>query len=63
MAMKLEIGDKVELKKQHPCGNKEFEVLRTGADFVIKCLKCEKQMWIARNVLEKSIKKIVSVSE
>ena len=58
MAMKLEVGDRVELKKQHPCGNKEFEVLRTGADFVIKCLKCEKQMWISRAILEKSIKKV-----
>ncbi len=63
MAMKLEIGDRLELKKQHPCGNKEFEILRTGADFVIKCMKCEKQMWIARSVLEKSVKKILPKQE
>lgn len=59
MAMKLEIGDKVELKKQHPCGNKEFVILRTGADFVIRCEKCQKQMWVSRATVEKSIKKII----
>lgn len=60
MAMKLEVGERVELRKQHPCGNKEFVILRTGADFVIKCEKCQKQMWISRTVLEKSIKKVIA---
>ncbi len=59
MKEKLEIEDIVQLKKQHPCGNKDFEIMRTGADFRIKCLKCEKQIWLARTVLEKRVKKIV----
>jgi len=58
MKEKLEIKDIVQLKKQHPCGNKDFEIMRTGADFRIKCLKCEKQIWLARTVLEKRIKRI-----
>lgn len=60
MPIKLEVGDVVELKKQHPCGSKSFEILRTGADFRIKCLGCEKQIWLKRPELEKRIRKITS---
>ncbi|KAB3537842.1 DUF951 domain-containing protein [Alkaliphilus pronyensis] len=59
MPMKLEVGDKVELKKQHPCGNHIFEILRTGADFRIRCVKCDRQVWIDRPTLEKRIKKVI----
>lgn len=59
MPMKLKVGDVVELKKQHPCGNKRFKILRTGADFRIKCLGCEKQIWLSRPVLEKRVRKII----
>lgn len=58
MPLKLEIGDKVTLKKSHPCGGKTFEVLRTGADFRIKCLGCEHQIWLPRKELERRITKI-----
>lgn len=63
MPIKLDIGDVVELKKQHPCGSKAFEILRAGADFRIKCLGCEKQIWIERPELERRIKKITSSSD
>lgn len=59
MPMILNIGDIVELKKQHPCGNKEFEIMRSGMDFKIKCIKCEKQLILDRETLEKRIKKVV----
>ncbi len=57
MPMKIDIGDVVELKKKHPCGGKQFEVVRTGMDFRIKCLTCGSQMRIDRPKLEKSIVK------
>ena len=63
MAMRLEVGDVVELRKQHPCGNHNFEILRTGADFRIKCIKCEKQIWIERPELERRIKKVRTKNE
>ena len=56
--MDLQVKDIIETKKSHPCGNSKFEVMRTGMDFRIKCLKCEKQIWITRQNLEKRIKKI-----
>lgn len=62
MPMELYIGDIVELKKQHPCGSKNWEITRIGADFKIRCQECNHQVMITRQKLEKSIKKIVSKS-
>lgn len=59
MPIKLEVGDIVELKKQHPCGSKQWQILRVGADFRIKCVGCEHQVMISRIKLEKNIKKII----
>ena len=53
MPMKLNVGDIVELKKPHPCGNKQWEILRAGMDFKIKCCKCEHQVMLPRVKLEK----------
>ncbi len=58
MPMDLKVGDIVETKKSHPCGSNQFEILRVGMDFRIKCMKCEKQIWIERPNLEKRIKKV-----
>ena len=51
-----EVGDIVTLKKQHPCGSKEWEILRVGADFRLKCLGCGHQIMIARKLVEKNTK-------
>ena len=56
--MEIQIGDVLQLKKPHPCGSKEWEVLRVGADFRLKCLGCGHQIMIARRLLEKNIKEI-----
>ena len=58
MKMDINIGDILKLKKQHPCGSKEWEVLRVGADFRIKCRGCGHQVMIARRLLEKNVKEI-----
>lgn len=57
--MELKIGDIVELKKQHPCGNKEWEIIRVGADIKARCKGCGHLMMLPRNKFEKSIKSIV----
>lgn len=63
MPMDLKVGDIVETKKNHPCGSNQFEILRVGMDFRIKCMKCEKQIWIERPNLEKRIKKVTHKDE
>ena len=57
--MDVRVGDKLLMKKQHPCGNNEFLVLRSGMDFKLKCSKCGHEIMVARNKIEKSIKKII----
>jgi len=56
--MDINIGDIVKLKKQHPCGSSEWEILRVGADFRIKCTGCGRQIMIARRLLEKDVKEV-----
>ena len=58
MALKINVGDILELKKPHPCGGKTFEVMRAGMDFRLKCLTCGTQVWIPRPKLEKRVRKI-----
>ncbi|MDR0948579.1 MAG: DUF951 domain-containing protein [Lachnospiraceae bacterium] len=56
--MDIQIGDILTLKKNHPCGNASWEVLRSGADFRLKCLGCQHQIMIARPLLEKRVREI-----
>lgn len=57
--IRFEIGDIVELKKPHPCGSKQFKILRVGSDMRIVCLGCSHDMTIDRVKLEKAVKKFI----
>jgi hypothetical protein len=59
MPLKLKLGDIAELKKQHPCGSKQWEITRIGADIRMKCLGCQHQVLIPRVKFERSVKKII----
>lgn len=56
--MNIEVGDVVRLKKQHPCGSREWEIIRAGADFRLRCTGCSHQVMMSRTVLEKSIREV-----
>ncbi len=60
MGGSFEIGDIVEMKKTHPCGNKEWEILRVGMDFRIRCTKCERNILLPREKFEKGYKKTIN---
>lgn len=53
------IDDNVVMKKPHPCGSYEWKILRIGADFKIKCLKCGHIVLLSRSKFEKSFKKFL----
>lgn len=57
--MAVRVGDKVEMKKQHPCGCKTFLVLRVGMDFKLKCEQCGHEVMLPRVKAEKNIRKIL----
>ena len=56
MAVELHIGDSVRLKKVHPCGAYEWEVVRVGADIRIRCHGCDRRVMMQRSDLEKRMK-------
>lgn len=56
MKYEYEVRDVVTLKKPHPCGSKEWEILRVGADFRLKCQGCGHQIMVSRKIVEKSTK-------
>ena len=58
MADKYEVGDVVRMKKKHPCGSFEWEILRVGADFRMTCQGCGHQIMIDRKTVEKNTKEL-----
>ena len=56
--MDIKVGDRVQMKKPHPCGSKEFEILRVGMDFKIKCIGCGHEVMLPRIKCEKNIKEV-----
>lgn len=61
--MDVQVGDKLLMKKPHPCGSSTFSVLRIGADFRIRCEGCGREIMNPRVKVEKNIKKILREGE
>ncbi len=57
--MDIQVGDTLVMKKAHPCGSKEWKVLRVGMDFKLVCAGCGHQVMTPRSKAEKSVKKIL----
>ena len=57
MPMDIRVGDVLELKKQHPCGSREWKVLRVGMDFKLRCAGCGHELMLPRSKAEKAVKK------
>ena len=61
--MEYKLNDIVIMKKVHPCGSSEFEIIRLGADIKIKCLKCGHVIMLPRIDFNKKIKKVIENEE
>ena len=57
--MDVRLGDILQMKKEHPCGENSFLVLRIGMDFKLRCRKCGREIMAPRSKIEKNIKKII----
>ena len=55
--MVYEVGDIVKLKKPHPCGSQEWEILRVGADFRLKCMGCGHMVMVTRRLARRLVEK------
>ena len=54
-----QVGDIVKKKKAHPCGSYEWEILRTGMDFGIKCRGCGHFVMLPRQKFEKNVRDVL----
>ena len=63
MTLDINVGDVVRLRKPHPCGSYEWEVVRVGADIGIKCLKCQRRVLLERSTFDRRLKATVSKSD
>ena len=59
MALDYKLGSIVVMKKQHPCGTNEWEIVRVGADIKIKCINCNREIMMDRLEFDKKLKKII----
>ena len=57
--MDVRVGDILLMKKPHPCGKAEFDVLRSGMDFKLRCRGCGREVMLPRRKAEKNIRKIL----
>ncbi len=58
--MKFDIGQVIKMKKPHPCGANEWEILRVGMDFKLKCKGCGHEVMVTRKLVEKNFKGFLS---
>ena len=57
--IRMRVGDTLELKKPHPCGEKRFRVMRVGSEVRILCLGCGRDMVLDRVKLERAVRKLI----
>lgn len=57
--VEIQLDDVIELKKQHPCGSKQWKVTRVGADIRLECLGCQRKVLLTRREVNKRMKRII----
>lgn len=63
MEEKIQVKDVIKMKKQHPCGTNEWEVIRVGMDFRLKCIGCGRQVMVPRKLVEKNFRGFLKRAE
>jgi len=62
MPLDVHAGDRVRMRKSHPCGGYEWEVTRIGADIRLRCLTCGRRVMLPRSKFERRVKAVLSTS-
>ena len=57
--MDIRLNDILVMKKTHPCGEKQWKVLRVGMDFRLRCLGCGHEVMITRQKAEKNLREVL----
>ncbi len=56
----IQVGDRVQMRKQHPCGSDEWIIYRIGADIGLRCLGCNRRVLLPRSAFTKHLKRVIS---
>jgi hypothetical protein len=59
MYIEIHLGDIVRLRKKHPCGSTDWEVVRVGADIGLVCQQCQRKIMLPRGTFNKRLKTIL----
>jgi hypothetical protein len=62
-APQIAVGDRVQMRKKHPCGSDVWVIYRVGADIGMRCTGCDRRVLLARSVFNKRLKQILGSSE
>lgn len=57
--MQYDLNDRVQMRKTHPCGSDQWEIIRVGADIKIKCLGCGRIVMLDRAIFDKRLRKVL----
>lgn len=57
------LGDLVQMKKPHACGENKWEIMRLGADIRLKCMGCGRVVMMSRADFNKRLKKIITLAD
>ncbi|HUW13242.1 MAG TPA: DUF951 domain-containing protein [Anaerolineae bacterium] len=60
--LQLHLGDIARLRKPHPCGSYEWEIVRVGADIGIRCRQCGRRVLLSRRDFRRRLKRMVPPS-
>jgi hypothetical protein len=61
--LEVHVGDRVRMRKAHPCGGYEWEITRIGADIGMRCLTCSRRVMLPRSKFEKRVRAILGANE
>ncbi|MCU0498390.1 MAG: DUF951 domain-containing protein [Anaerolineae bacterium] len=57
--LQIKPGDRVQMRKPHPCGSDQWEVYRIGSDIGLRCLGCDRRVLLTRSVFNKRVKRVI----
>ena len=61
--MDFQVGQVIKMKKQHPCGMNQWEILRVGMDFKLKCQGCQHEVMVTRKLVEKNFRGFIEETQ
>jgi hypothetical protein len=61
--IRWQVGDRLRLRKLHPCGGDTWQLTRTGADMGLACLTCGRRVMLDREEFNRRVKERIATAE